>query len=147
MKTTRPASTPSTAAELSTAAAEAKAGEESPTAPVTLPAPDGIQTARSASTSPAAGQRTAAAGAKEGEGLITAAPETLPALSGPPATGPASTSSADADRTRAEAKAGKERPACAPVNLPAPGRPLAGTTAALTVVFPAAIETDGGEAP
>ncbi|CBG73071.1 hypothetical protein SCAB_60512 [Streptomyces scabiei 87.22] len=37
-------------------------------------------------------------------------------------TGSASTSSADADRTRTEAKAGEERPACAPESLPAPSR-------------------------
>lgn len=102
MKTTRPASTPTAAADSTPAAAEAKAGEgcKRSDAPVTLPAPGGSPTSRTASTSPAADDRTGTAGAKpeeEPRGLtpapltraapygIPAGPEVVTCASGPAA--------------------------------------------------------------
>lgn len=100
MKTPRPESKPSAAAEGTPAAAEAKAEEERTrtTAPETPPAPGEVPSACSASTPPAVGLTGAAAGAKAGEGSLNA-PETLPAPSrytagpetNPPASGPAPT--------------------------------------------------------
>lgn len=91
--TTRRASTPSTAAFAVRAAVEAKAGEGSPNAPVTLPARGGTPTPCPTSTSPAA-DRTGAAGAKaEEERRVACAPAI------PPAPGRASTSGAGAPVT------------------------------------------------
>lgn len=129
MKTTRPASTPSAAADVRLAAAEAKAGEEQlRSAPVTPPAPGGIPTTRPESTSPVDGSRMAATGAKAGEERRSSVPppETRPAPGESATTRPASTPSA-ADLTgAAEAKAKEERApraACAPEISPAPDGP------------------------
>jgi len=90
MKTSRPASTPTTAAAPFQAAVEAKAEEEqTEAAPVTPPAPDAIPTTRPASTPSAAAYLDgAAAEAKAGEEHPCAlAPVTLPAPGGPQTAG------------------------------------------------------------
>ncbi|WAZ20240.1 YqaJ viral recombinase family protein [Streptomyces cinnabarinus] len=126
MTTTRPASTPTTAAT-KRAAVEAKAEEEqTEAAPVTPPAPDAIPTTHPESTSPA-GARSAVEGSKAGEERTpVTAPETLPAPGGPQTARTTSTSPADDLSTgSAGAKAGEEPPGRTPppVTRPAPYGP------------------------
>lgn len=146
--TTRPESTPSAAAVVRLAAAEAKAGEgrARSTAPVTPPAPGGTQTTRPESTPPVDGSRMASTGAKAGEEQRPSvpAPETRPAPGESPTARPASTSSA-ADLTgAAETKAKEEcfpRAACAPVNSPAPDGPKTITPTA-RLLLPSGVPED-----
>ncbi|MFI6248976.1 lambda-exonuclease family protein [Streptomyces sp. NPDC051016] len=141
MKTTRPASKPTTAALPDGAAVEAKAEEGFPTvAPETLPAPGGSQTARLESTPPAAEPIPVVAGAKAGEESHTRpAPETRPAPGEPHTSRTTSTSPAAGPYpVVAGAKAGEEPPVLspAPAIRPASYGPPTGREAPTTAFRP-----------